>query len=90
MTCNHISDPKASQNSVFFILSTSLGVDGQSSTESTKPGGRGVVVGKHKSMLNHLRRYLQYACYNRVMSPCRFLSMHMLRISFASPRSLIL
>ena len=58
-TCNYISNPKALRNGVFFILSTSLDVKGQSSAESTKSGERGVVAGEHKSMLNCLRRCLQ-------------------------------
>jgi len=89
VTCNYISDSKASQNDIFFILSTSLGVEGQSSAESTKPGGRGVVAGEHRSMLNCLRRCSQYAHCDKMMSSSEFLSMHMPSISFASLKSFI-
>ena len=33
-TCNHIKEPRASQYGISFISSTSVGVDGQSSTDS--------------------------------------------------------
>ena len=88
-TCNYINDPKASRKGIFFILSASSGVEGQSSVEITRPGRRGVIVGKQRCILNHLRRHLQYACYDRVTSPFWFLSMHIPRISLALPRSLI-
>jgi len=60
ITYNHISDSKASQNGIFFISSTSLGVERQSSAKSTKLGGRGIVAGEHRSMLNCLRKCSQY------------------------------
>ena len=86
-TCNYISNPKASRNGMFLILFILSGIKGQSSAKSIKPGGKEVVVDEYISILNHLRRRSQYRHYDKVMSSSKFLSMYMLSISFASPRS---
>jgi len=47
-TYNHISEPKASQKGIFFILFSLSGVVRQSSLESTMPEDRGVIVGEQE------------------------------------------
>jgi len=69
-TCNYINDPNTSWKDIFFISSASSGVEGQSSVEIARPGRKGIVTGKQRCMLNYLRRHSQYACYDKVTSPC--------------------